>query len=135
MFFIILEKLFYILGLFYSVLQHLTFVFILMLYVLYSVYFTIKYLPEGTLIHSLPSPTKDYVLNVYGGKRENLNLNFVRAEVIFNTKKRKKAKNIYWQLNQSDINHIDWIDNDTVAIDNLKINIHKDHYDCRQIFQ
>lgn len=81
-------------------------------------------LPKGEYISSLDSPNGKYVLNAYrysGGATMDWSL---RVEL--ENKETKLKTNIYWVYHESDAK-MQWIDNQTVKINETKLNIHKEY--------
>lgn len=82
-------------------------------------------LPDGDYIDSLDSPNGEYTLKAYrysGGATMDWSL---RVEVVNNNTNKKI--NIYWKYHEKDAD-MKWIDNETVEINEVILNIHKDYY-------
>lgn len=82
-------------------------------------------LPEGDYISSLNSLNNEYTLKPYrysGGTTMDWSL---RVEVIDN--KTNKKYNIYWKYHEKDA-VMNWLDEKTVEINGVKLNIFKDYY-------
>jgi len=89
-----------------------------------------KNLTKGDKISSHDSPNREYTINIYlieGGHATVSDS--IRGELVNNTNNTKK--NIYWLYRE---NHADveWIDDDTVVINEKKLNIHKDVYNWKK---
>ncbi len=82
-------------------------------------------LPVGDYIDSLVSPNGEYTIKSYrysGGATMDWSL---RVEVVNNSTNKKN--NIYWKYHEKDAD-MKWLDNNTVEINGIKLNIHKDFY-------
>ena len=98
------------------------------LYGLFS-FFGSEGLPKGELITEAISPDRSYSIKAYlvnGGATVDY---AIRGE-LFDNKRRTRIKNIYWNYHESSA-YIDWIDNETVIINNRRLNIKTDEYDWR----
>lgn len=97
-------------------------------YVLYSVFFSIDKLPEGSLIQSSDSPDNLYTLNMYlvSGLTTG---NSLRGELLQNETRRKK--NIYWNRHESQA-VVYWLSNSKVVINGFELNVINDVYDWRR---
>ena len=87
------------------------------------------HLPEGDLLESYLSPSGEYTLNIYVSSPA-LSSSAIRGEIVYNNRNYKK-KNIYWQYKVDDANVI-WVEEDTVLINGVKLNVLKDTYDYRR---
>ena len=83
------------------------------------------FLPKGEIIETLISQDNKHTMNAYIIDGGSLSANAIRVEIINN--KTKKVKNIYWSYPENEV-EIKWIDNETVIINNIKLNIYKDTY-------
>ncbi len=82
-------------------------------------------IPKGEYLNSLESPNGEYTLKSYRcGAGATVDFS-VRVEVIDN--KTKKATNIYYRYHDYEAD-MEWLDNETVLINGIKLNIHKDYY-------
>lgn len=105
-------------------------VFILMIpFILLFIYsntrLSMLYLHHGDYIGKLDSPNKEYTLKAYrhsGGMTVDWS---VRVELVNN--KTNKKKNIYYRYHDSKAN-MKWLNEDTVKINKVTLNIHKDYY-------
>lgn len=82
-------------------------------------------LPTGHYMESIDSPNGEYTMKSYrysGGATVDWSC---RVEIIY--KKVDKKVNIYWKYHEKDVK-MKWLDNDTVEVNNIKLNIHKDYY-------
>lgn len=98
-------------------------------YGFYYLFYDMSNLPQGIFISSVNSPNNEYTVKSYlynGGATTGY---AVRVELINN--KTDKTKNIYWQY-KIDKSEIVWLDNETVRINGIKLNIYKDRYDWRR---
>lgn len=90
-----------------------------------SLYFTMDDLPEGKEIYSVASPSGNKILTVYS--IENSIGTAVRASV----KRGKNTRNLYWQTGLCEVDS-GWLDENTVIINDVEINVKKGSYDCRR---
>lgn len=90
-----------------------------------SLYFTMDDLPDGEEIYSVASPSGNQVLTVYSVK--NSLGTAVRADV----RSGGKVRNLYWQTGLSEVDS-GWINETTVVINDVEINVKKGSYDCRR---
>lgn len=87
------------------------------------------HLPEGELITSKDSPNGDYTINAYlcsGNATTDFSM---RCSVKNN--KENTERNIYWQYHEEEAEII-WIDDVTVDINGVKLNVETDSYDYRE---
>ena len=88
-----------------------------------------KDLPEGDFIKSADSPDGTYRVNAYlcnGGATVDYS---VRGEL--ETTATGEKRNIYWCYHKHDA-EIEWVDNQTVIINGIELDVTKDHYDWRE---
>lgn len=104
------------------------FIIIVLITVIYLIFFSrfrMLNLPTGEYIESVVSPDGSYTLKsyIYGGKgiMDDWSL---RVELVNN--KTNKIINIYYKYHENESN-IEWIDKQTVKINNNVLNIHKDY--------
>lgn len=91
---------------------------------------SLNHLPKGELLTETVSPNGDYSLNIYlinGGATVSY---AVKGEVVYR-KKKDKRKNIYWQYREETADVI-WIDQYTVSINGVQLDVRKDVYDYRR---
>lgn len=98
-------------------------------YMIYALFYDMRHLPEGNFIESYESPSGDYTLNIYISSPA-LSSSAIRGEIVYNNRNFKK-KNIYWQYKVDDADVL-WVDEDTVRINGVKLNVLKDTYDYRR---
>lgn len=85
-------------------------------------------LPKGDFIESSVSPNKNYTVNAYlfGG---NATTDYaIRCEVVYNSS--GKTRNIYWNYHEDTVD-MKWIDENTIDINNHRINVIDESYDFR----
>jgi len=95
---------------------------------IYNNFYNINNIPNGEHIESILSPNEHYKITSYIIKGDSLSKDAIRVE-LENTQTQKK-KNIYWNYPQSDVT-IKWLDDSTIQINDIKLNIYKDKYDWR----
>lgn len=93
-------------------------------------FFNINRLPEGEFLHLIESPNGDYTVKAYVSESGATVADAVRVEVIYHQKE-DKTKNIYWGYRESEV-EITWIDNDTVSINGIDLDVRKEVYDWRK---
>lgn len=101
------------------------FIFIAFIALFFNSRLVMLNLPIGDYVNSLNSPNGEYTLKAYrysGGPTVDWSL---RIEVINNSTSKKN--NIYWKYHEKDAD-MKWLDNETVEINGIKLNIHKDYY-------
>jgi len=99
--------------------------FALICYINFCSRFRMVNLPEGEYLESLDSPNGEYTLKSYrysGGATMDWSL---RVEVVNNNT--KKEYNIYWAYHEREA-EMNWIDEETIIINGVQLNIHKDYY-------
>ena len=85
-------------------------------------------LPEGELILSSDSPNGQYRVDAFlcsGNATTDFSVRCAVIEISSN-----KSRNIYWQYHQETA-EINWIDETTVKINGIKLNVITDAYDWR----
>jgi len=75
------------------------------------------------------SPNGTYTVNAYVSDGGATTSYTVLGELMFN-KENKKPKKIYWQYRENEA-HISWIDDDTVKINGVTLDVLNDTYDYR----
>lgn len=105
------------------------FILILILTINYF-FFNINHLPEGQFLSIAESPNHEYSVKAYVSKSGATVADAVRVEVIYH-KKKDKTKNIYWAYRESEA-EIKWVNNDTVSINGIELDVRKDVYDFRK---
>lgn len=103
---------------------------VLLSYAVYWAFFDMDRLPKGELISELESPNGTYTIKAYltnGGATTSY---AIRGELNFNNS-RKKPKNIYWNY-RIEKAVIEWVDDDTVIINGVKLEVPKGRYDYRR---
>ncbi len=83
--------------------------------------------PKGEKFYLTVSPNGKYILDAYFINGGSLNGDAVRVEML--RKSNDKPRNIYYCYPKNDVT-IEWIDNENVKINDVKINILKDRYEC-----
>lgn len=110
-----------------NVLLVLQFIIIMLLSSCY--FFSMNALPKGKFVEKYNSPNNHYTLNIYldnGGATVDF---AIRGELVDNQKHTKK--NIYWAYHESSAN-VDWLNDYTVDINNIVLDVRKEVYDYRQ---
>lgn len=76
------------------------------------------------------SPNGDYTVRAYLSNSGATVAFAVRGEVVYHNK-RNKTKNIYWAYREEQAEII-WLDDHTVSINGVELNVKKDVYDWRK---
>lgn len=97
---------------------------------IYWVFYDMERLPEGDFLTESTSPDGCYTLKAYVSDGGATTSYAVRGELNFNEGKRK-PKNIYWQYKMETAS-IKWVDNDTVIINDVELDVPNDTYDYRK---
>ena len=109
--------------------------FLLLCCGVYHFFFSMNSLPQGEYVCESTSPKGTYTVKLYETSPA-LSAGGTRGEVIHNKNGRKK--NIYWEYNRSlyteafTENIIVWENDETVIINNKKLNVKRDTYDFRR---
>lgn len=98
---------------------------------IYRFFFSMNHLPKGELIDSIDSPNGNSTVNVYIARGNATVAEAIRCEVIYKDRIINKKRNIYWQYRQSAVK-IMWLNDTTVRINDMNLDINKDTYDYRQ---
>lgn len=86
-------------------------------------------LPKGELISEVQSPNGTYTIKAYRTNGGATTAFAIRGELNFNNS-RKRSKNIYWNYRQEEA-IIQWIDDDTVIINGIKLDVPNEKFDFR----
>ncbi|MBP3951735.1 DUF5412 domain-containing protein [Bacillus suaedae] len=84
---------------------------------------------KDELITQSTSPNGTYMINAYLSNGHATVSYAVLGELVFNNDN-KRAKKIYWQHREENAN-IEWIDDDTVIINNVELDLPNETYDYR----
>lgn len=101
---------------------------ILIVFIVYNNFFNINNIATGDYISSLNSQNNKYTLKSYLIKGDSLSGNSIRVELINNVTNSKK--NIYFNYPENSVS-MEWLDSETVRINETELNIYKDIYDWR----
>ncbi len=110
-------------------------IFFIIILVLISVYiknnfiYNINKIKTGEYIEELSSPNNEWTIKSYLIKGDSLIADCTRVELVNN--KTNEKKNIYYGYRENEVIMV-WIDNKTVEINDIVLNIHKDTYDWRK---
>lgn len=107
----------------------ITLILVLLGIFLYTFFVSMESLPKGEFLVEESSPDGKFTLKAYVTNGGATTSYAVRGELVFN-EKNGKTKNIYWNYREEDA-EISWVDNDTVIINNLTLNVPKEKYDFR----
>lgn len=102
---------------------------ILILFLIINFLFN-HYEPEGELLTETASPSGDYKVKTYVVRGSATVSNSVRGKVIDHTKKDKEKK-IYNAYREEEA-VVEWVDDFTVSINGIKLDVRKDSYDWRK---
>jgi len=98
-------------------------------YGIYWAFFDMNRLPKGDLISEVDSPDRTYTIKAYVSSGGATVGPAVRGELNFNKEKRD-PKNIYWNYHEDNAN-INWIDEDTVIINEKELTVPDETFDFR----
>ncbi len=119
----------------WKIIRFITIIFItlaiLMGILIYRFFFSMNSLPKGDLIDSIDSPNGNNTVNVYLVRGSATVAEAIRCEIIFKDRLINKSRNIYWQYRQSEV-EITWLNDTTIKINEIYLDINKDVYDYRQ---
>ncbi len=99
-------------------------------YGVYWAFFSMSRLPKGDLISEVQSPNGTYTIKAYRTNGGSTTSYAIRGELNFD-KLNKKPVNIYWNYRE-DKAIIEWIDDDTVMINDHELDVLEDKYDFRR---
>ena len=105
------------------------FVIVVISIVVYFAFYSMSSLPTGEYIGEEESPNGSYTVRIYrcgGGATVDWS---VRGELVNNDTGKKK--NIYWQYHKQNA-EVSWIDDCTVNIDDVTLDVPHDVYDYRR---
>ena len=85
---------------------------------------------KDELIAQSTSPDGTYTINAYLSNGGATLYNSVLGELVFN-EKNEKPKKIYWEY-KIDYAIIEWLDDDTVVINGVQLELPKETYDYRR---
>jgi hypothetical protein len=105
-------------------------IIIILLLVINHFFFSMSKLPDGEFLTEAKSPTGEYTVKAYVSMSGATVADAVRGEVVYHQKKNRK-KNIYWGYRKSTA-EIVWIDDHTVSINGIELDVRKDVYDFRK---
>jgi hypothetical protein len=105
-------------------------IIIILLLAINHFFFSMSSLPDGEFLTEAKSPTGEYTVKAYVSMSGATVADAVRGEVVYHQKKDKK-KNIYWGYRQSTADIV-WIDDYTVSIKGIELDVRKDIYDFRK---
>ncbi len=91
--------------------------------------YNMEKLPEGELLYSEYSETGAYRIDVFlcsGNATTDFSIRCAVVEV-----ETGESRNIYWQYKEEDA-EVTWIDENTVDINGVVLDIHNDSYDWRE---
>lgn len=95
-------------------------------YLFYWLFYDLDRIPKGNLIAEETSPNKTYTIKAYTSDAGATTSFSVIAELHFN-KLNKKPKIIYFKYKEENAS-IQWIDDSTVIINNVQLNLPNDKY-------
>ena len=105
-------------------------ILVILLFIFNHFFFSMSHLPTGEFLTEATSPNEDYTVKAYVSRSGATVADAVRGEVI-NHQKKSKVKNIYWGYRESEA-EIVWIDDVTVSINGVDLDVRKEVYDWRE---
>ena len=100
------------------------------IYGAYRFYFSMSSLPGGKFLSEVASPSGEYTIKAYRTNGGATVAYAIRGELNFNNSG-KKPKNIYWNYRENSAT-IEWIDNDTVMINGIELDVPNEKFDFRR---
>ncbi|MDD4369854.1 MAG: DUF5412 family protein [Anaerostipes sp.] len=97
-------------------------------YLVYHFMWDTQSVPKGELQKIVQSPKGDYRANIYSGTGDATVDSSVLVEIENN--KTKETKNIFWEYHCDNVK-VNWLSENTIKINEKKMNINKDVYDFR----
>jgi outer membrane lipoprotein-sorting protein len=86
-------------------------------------------LPKGEFLSAYDSPDKSYTINIYLCNGNATTDFSIRGELVNNADRAKR--NIYWSYHEQEA-EVEWIDKETVIINEVVLNVLLDTYDFRR---
>ena len=91
--------------------------------------YSMEDLPDGELLYSVYSETEEYRIDVFLCSGNATTAFSIRCAVV--EVETEESRNIYWQYKEEDA-VVTWIDENTVDINGVMLDIHNDSYDWRE---
>ncbi|GAE25561.1 hypothetical protein JCM9140_1561 [Halalkalibacter wakoensis JCM 9140] len=98
-------------------------------YGIYWAFFDMSRLPTGEFLTEERSPDGAYTVRAFVSHGHATVADSIRGELVIHNQN-DKTKTIYWNYRE-DLATIEWIDNDTVSINNYILDVPHDKYDFR----
>ena len=98
-------------------------------YGIYWAFFDMKRLPQGEFLTEEESPNGQYTIKLYLTNGGATTPYAIRGELVFH-ERAGKTKNIYWNLGETA--EVQWLDDQTVEINGISLNVLKDRFDFRR---
>jgi len=99
-------------------------------YGVYWAFFDMSRLPKGELIAEVQSPKGTYTVKAYVSDGGATTSYAIRGELDFNNSG-EKSKNIYWNYRENEA-IIQWVDDDTVVINGIELDVPNERFDFRR---
>ncbi len=96
---------------------------------IYKFFYDTQNIAEGELLEEIPSYNNNYTLKSFLINGGSLSADAVRVEIINNNN--GKQRNIYFNYPENSV-EIKWVDEETVEINGIILNIFRDTYDWRK---
>lgn len=107
----------------------ITLLMVLLGVIVHIFFVSMENLPKGEFLTEETSPDGKYTLKVFVSNGGATTSYAIRGELVFN-EKNGKTQNIYWNYREETA-EISWVDDDTVIINHITLNVLKEKYDFR----
>lgn len=114
----------------YKIILTIVFSCLLVAYGIYWAFFDLQRINGQEVLQEVPSPSGDDTIIVYLNNGGATTSYAILCTVKDNQTGRER--NIYWQDHRDDAN-VQWVDDDTVIINNVELDVWKDSYDFRNV--
>ena len=114
----------------YKIVLTIVFACLLVAYGIYWAFFDLQRINGQEVLQEVPSPSGDDTIIVYLNNSGATTSYAILCTVKDN--QTGKERNIYWQDHRDDAN-VQWVDDDTVIINNVELDVWKDSYDFRNV--
>ena len=114
----------------YKIILTIVFACLLVAYGIYWAFFDLQRINGQEVLQEVPSPSGDDTIIVYLNNGGATTSYAILCTVKDNQTGRER--NIYWQDHRDEAN-VQWVDDDTVIINNVELDVWEDSYDFRNV--